>query len=51
MLQTSRVTDNCHLVQDARGESKPQGGILYSGICNAKGEMRHEVERNQCLEK
>lgn len=51
MLQTSRVTGNCHLVLDPMGESKSQGGILYSGIYNAKGEMRHEVERNQCQEK
>lgn len=51
MLQTSKVTDNCHLVLNAMGESKSQGGILYFGIYNAKGEMRHEVERNQRQEK
>lgn len=33
------------------GESKTQGGILRSEIYNAKGKMRHEVERSQCPEK
>ena len=36
---------------DAVGESKPKGGILHFGIYNAKGEMIHEIERNQCREK